>query len=186
MRHVRWLMAGLLAIAWMTGRPGAAAAQGWTAQLVLSPMPSAFVSDWEVDPSVAELIVTNGTPTATDVTFHYTLSRGGQVVLSGVTDAHTVPGNQSVTFNASSSFGGKADWNRELQDLVTRTGRLPEGEYQGCVALAGPGGAVLVERECASFTVGYPDPPFLVHPMNGDTVHSQAPLFEWQPEHQPT
>lgn len=158
-----------------------AAAQAWTAQLMLSPMPSPFVSDWEVDPSVAELIVTNGTATATAVTFHYTLARGSQIVLRGVTDAHTVGGSESKVFNASTTFGGKADWNRELQDIVARTGRLPEGEYQGCVALAGPGGVVLIERECATFTVGYPDPPFLVHPMNGDTVRSQAPMFEWQP-----
>jgi hypothetical protein len=176
---IRRLLAG--ACVAIAASPGDAGAQAWTAQLVLSPMPSPFVSDWEVDPTVAELIVTNGTATATAVTFHYTLTRGGQVVLRGVTDGHTVGANESKSFNASTTFGGKADWNRELQDMVARTGRLPEGEYQGCVALADPGGAVLIERECATFTVGYPDPPFLVHPMNGDTVKSQAPMFEWQP-----
>ena len=176
---IRRLVAG--ACVAIAAGAGVAGAQAWTAQLVLSPLPSPFVSDWEVDPTVAELIVTNGTATATAVTFHYTLTRGGQVVLRGVTDGHRVGANESRIFNASTTFGGKADWNRELQDMVARTGRLPEGEYQGCVALADPGGAVLIERECATFTVGYPDPPFLVHPMNGDTVKSQAPMFEWQP-----
>lgn len=176
-----WLAPATLVVA-----SGAAQAQGWTAQLVLSPMPSPFVSDWEVDPSAAELIVTNGTPTATAVTFHYTLARGTQIVVRGVTDPHTVGANESKVFNASTTFGGKIDWNRELQDIITRTGRVPEGEYQGCVSLAGPGGVVLVERECATFTVAYPDPPFLVAPMNGDTVRSHAPMFEWMPVQLPT
>lgn len=175
----RWRLIGSCA-AIVTGS-GVAGAQAWTAQLVLSPAPSAFVSDWEVDPTIAELIVTNGTATATNVTFHYTLARGTQVVVRGVTDPHMVPANQSKVFNAASTFGGKADWNREMQDLVTRTGRIPEGDYEACVALADPGGAVLVERECVRFTVAYPDAPFLVYPMNGDTIRSQAPMFEWQP-----
>jgi hypothetical protein len=138
----RRLLIACAAIAAVAAAATPAAAQAWTAQLVLSPMPSPFVSDWEVDPTVAELIVTNGTAAPTAVTFHYTLTRGGQVVLRGVTDPHTIPGNEAKVFNASTTFGGKADWNRELQDMVARTGRMPEGEYQGCVALAGPGGAV--------------------------------------------
>jgi hypothetical protein len=158
-----------------------ASAQGWIAQLVLAPMPSPFLSDWEADPSIGELIVTNTTGSANDVTFHYSLTRGGQQVLRGVTDPHPVPAHESVVFNATSTFGGRADWDRSVQDLVARTGRLPEGDYEGCVTLVDPGGLVLVERECARFSLEYPDPPFLVFPMNGDTLTTQDPIFEWQP-----
>lgn len=156
-------------------------AQGWTAQLVLSPLPSPYLSDWEVDPTVGELIVTNSTATTTDITFHYTLTRGGHLLLRGVTDAQTVPAGQSETFNGSSTFGGSADWDRDAQDLVTRTGRLPEGDYEACVTITDPGGFVLVERQCVQFSAQYPDPPSLVFPMSGDTITTQDPIFEWLP-----
>lgn len=155
--------------------------QGWSAQLVLSPLPSPYLSDWEVDPTIGELIVTNSTATTTDVTFHYTLTRDGHLLLRGVTDPQTVPAGQSETFNGSSTFGGSADWDRDVQDLVTRTGRLPEGDYEACVTITDPGGFVLVERQCVQFSAQYPEPPSLVFPMNGDTITTQDPTFEWLP-----
>jgi hypothetical protein len=158
-----------------------ASAQGWSAQLVLSPLPSPFLSDWEVDPSIGELIVTNSTGTSANVTFHYTLTRNGQALVRGTSDPQLVPSGAPTVFNAGSTFGGRADWDRSVQDLVARTGRLPEGEYEGCVTVAGAGGTVLVARQCARFTLQYSDPPFLVFPMNGDTIASQDPIFEWQP-----
>ena len=180
-RATRPFFPALVAAGMIAAWTPSALAQGWSAQLVLSPMATPFLSDWEVDPSQGELLVTNGTAAAGSVTFHYTVTLGNQVVLRGKTDPHTVGANQTVVFNAKSSFGGRADWSRHLQDIVARTGRLPEGEYQACVTLAGAGGAVLVERECAQFSIGFGDPPFLVFPMNGDTITSQAPIFEWQP-----
>ncbi len=158
-----------------------AGAQGWITQLVISPQPSPFLSDWEIDPAIGELIVTNTTATTTDVTFHYTLTRGGQVLLRGTTAAHAIPAGESVVFNATSTFGGRADWDGSVQGQVARTGRLPEGEYEGCVTMVGPGNIVLAPRECARFSLQYPDPPFLVFPLNGDTVSAQDPIFEWQP-----
>lgn len=181
MTRCRWA-AILCAVATVlaTGRPAAAQA-GWGAQLVVSPLPSPYLSDWEVDPTIAELIVTNSTPTTADVTFHYTLTRDGRLVLRGVTDPQSVPGGQSETFDGTSTFGGSADWDHEVQDLVTRTGRLPEGEYEACVTITDPGGFVLVERQCVRFSTQYPDPPSLVYPLDGDTVTTEDPIFEWLP-----
>ncbi len=156
-------------------------AQAWTAQLVLSPVPSPYLSDWELDPTIGQLIVGNHTSATTDVTFHYTLTRSGQVLLRGTTDPQTVAANQSVVFTAASSFGGRADWSRDVQQQIARTGRLPEGEYEACVTIAGPGGEVLVPRQCVRFTTQSSDPPFLVFPANGDTLTSRDPIFEWQP-----
>lgn len=174
-------MRAALVAALLAAGAGPAGAQDWILQLVVAPLPSPYLSDWEADPAIGELIVTNMTATTTDVTFHYTLARGGRLVLRGTTDAHPIPAGESVTFNATSTFGGRADWDRSVQDQTARSGRLPEGEYEGCVTLVGPGGIVLAPRECARFTLQYPDPPFLVFPMNGDTVTTQDPIFEWQP-----
>ena len=167
----------------MLGLPPAlsAAQTGWTAQLVLPPLPSPYLSDWEMDPGAASIVVTNGTSTTTDITFHYSLTRGGQLLLRGVTDAHTIAASATETFDATSSFGGRADWDRDVQDLVARTGRLPEGEFEGCVTIVDPGGLVLVPQQCVRFSTLYPDPPALVFPLNGDTVTTQDPIFEWLP-----
>lgn len=156
-------------------------AQGWSAQLVVAPLPSPYLSDWEIDPTIAQLIVTNPGAAATDVTFHYTVTRNGQMLLRGATDPLTIPGQQSVVFNGASTFGGRADWDRDVQQTIARTGKLPEGEYEGCVTLIGPGRIVLVERQCARFNTQSSDPPFLVSPANGDTLTSLDPIFEWQP-----
>jgi hypothetical protein len=172
----------LLVPALLISLAGTGAAQSeWTAQLVLAPLPSPFLSDWELDPSVGQLIVTNGTATTGDVTFHYSLTRNSRLLLRGVTDPHTVAAGESVTFDATSTFGGRADWDQSVQDQVARTGRLPEGDYEGCVTLVDPGGFVLVERQCVRFSTQYPDPPSLLFPPDGDTVTTQDPIFEWLP-----
>jgi hypothetical protein len=160
---------------------GRAHAQAWSAQLVIAPMPSSFLSDWEMDPTIGQLIVTNPGSAATDVTFHYTVTRNGKMLLRGTTDPLTIPGQQSVVFNGASTFGGRADWDRDVQQTIARTGKLPEGEYEGCVTLLGPGRIVLVDRQCVRFNTQSSDPPFLVSPANGDTLASRDPIFEWQP-----
>jgi hypothetical protein len=160
---------------------GRASAQAWSAQLVLAPMPSPYLSDWELDPTIGQLIVTNPGSAATDVTFHYTVTHNGKMLLRGTTDPLTIPGQQSVVFTGASTFGGRADWDRDAQQTIARTGKLPEGEYEGCVTLLGPGRIVLVERQCARFNTQSSDPPFLVSPANGDTLASRDPIFEWQP-----
>lgn len=169
------------AVGFLAGAASPAFAQAWTAQLILSPLPSPFLSDWELDPSIGQVLVTNPTGTATDVTFHYTLTRGGQVLMRGTSDPQTVPARETAVFNGASNIGGRADWNRDMQQLIARTGRLPEGEYEGCVTIAASDGAVLVARQCVRFSTQYPDPPFLVFPSNGDTVSARDPIFEWQP-----
>ena len=93
----------------------------WDVQLVVDPLPSPYLSDWELAPSVAEIVVRNGTAVTTDVTFHYSLTRNGRLLLRGVTDPQTVPAASSVTFDATSTFGGQADWDRDAQDMVARS-----------------------------------------------------------------
>ena len=182
MRRVRARGVALPLLCLLAGAAGIASAQsGWSAQLILAPLPSPYLSDWEVDPTVGEIVVTNGTSTTTDITFHYSLTRNGQVLLRGVTDPHTIAAGAAVTFNATSTFGGSADWDRGTQDQIARTGRLPEGEFEACVTVVDPMGFVLVARQCVRFSTQYPDPPGLVFPPNGDTVATQDVLFEWLP-----
>jgi len=173
------LLVGSLVV--LVARPAELLAQGWQAVLTVDPFPSPYMSDWEIDPTIGQLTLTNLTSATTDVTMHYTLTRGSQLLLRGVTDPQTIPAGQSVVFDATSNIGGEADWNRDFERLVRETGRLPEGEYEGCVRIVDPSGFVLVDRQCARFTTLYPDPPFLVFPMNGDTITTTDPIFEWLP-----
>lgn len=156
-------------------------AQQWDALLTVDPFPSPYLSDWELDPTLGQLTITNFSNATTDVTIHYTLARNGLLLLRGFTDPQMIPAGQSVVFDGTSTVGGEADWDVEFERLLMRTGRIPEGEYEGCVTVADPVGLVLVDRVCVRFSALYPDPPFLIYPFDRDTVTSQDPIFEWQP-----
>ena len=40
---------------------------------------------------------------------------------------------------------------------------------------------MLVDNVCAEFSTFYPDPPYLLFPMDGDTIANAQPILEWTP-----
>ena len=159
-----------------------AQAPGWDAQFVVDPFPPPYLSDWETNPTVATLTVTNGTAEDAYLTIHFTVTDGGGgVVLSGRSDPQWAPAGTPTVFSTASTLDGTSSYDPALEEIIVRTGRFPEGDYTACVTLTDETGLVVADNLCAFFSAFMPDPPYLLFPLDGDTVSIQDPIFEWTP-----
>jgi hypothetical protein len=157
-------------------------AQGWDATLIIDPFPSPYLSDWQTNPNVASLTVFNNTGRTGETVVHYTVvDASGRVLLTGRSDPLTVLSGTPTVFSTTSTIGGYNEYDPELEDLVIRTGRFPESDYTACIFLTDASGFVLVDNVCSEFSTFYPDPPYLLYPMDDDTLGNAQPIFEWTP-----
>jgi hypothetical protein len=144
---------------------------GWDAQLVVDPFPPAYLSDWETNPTIASLTVTNGTDTDAFVTIRFTVEDGsGQILLQGRSDPQLVPAGTPTVFNSASTFDGTSSYDPRIEDVIVRTGRFPEDDYTACITLTDESGLVLADNLCAFFSTFAPDPPYLLFPSDGETI----------------
>jgi hypothetical protein len=175
-----WLSA---AVATLLPVVGAAPAQGqgtWDADLMIDPFPSPYASDWEANPNIASLTVFNmtGSEGTVRLTFSITDHLGG-VLANGSSDPQTLPPGPTE-YHSPFDLSGSFDYDVDVQDVIVRTGRIPEGDYTACTAVSSESGFVLAEA-CSTFSVLYPDPPMLLTPFDGDRITTEDPFFEWTP-----
>ena len=153
-----------------------------SAILNVQPFPSPYASDWQRNPSIATLVVTNGAKTPQQVIASLTISTSaGTKIVTGNSDVIALLPGTSILNNTSVLHGNLSYYNSGLQTQMAQTGRIPEGSYEACLTITDNTGSILVQNVCASFTIVYPDPPHLVFPANGDTVNTNYPLFQWTP-----
>ena len=159
--------------------PGRSSAQ--SASLLVDPLPSPYVSDWEVQPGIFSLTVTNG-PDAQELVILIAIrdSRGTSVV-SAETHPQPFAANELGVYTSASEIGGSFDYDTAYEDELIRTGRLPEGDFSACVTVEDFSGSVVVPEQCVPFSIYLPDPPFLLSPADGATIASDYPTFEWTP-----
>jgi len=162
--------------------PAGARAQGtWDATLLIVPFPSPYLSDWETNPTIATYTLVNGTEAAQDAILYYEVrNQAGTIVTSGRSDPQAVSPGAPLVYTSFSDIAGSTQHDAALEDQVTRSGRMPEGDYTACVVAASRGGFVLA-RVCETFTIVYPDPPMLIAPADGDLVLAVSPIFQWTP-----
>lgn len=172
----------VMALGWHLRAAAPACAQApWDATLFVSPFPSPYLSDWETNPTIASLTVVNGGAVAQDVILYSEVRNQAGVVLTvGRSDPQTIEPGVPVIYSDLTQIAGTQEHDPATEDLVRRSGRLPEGDYVACVAVTDLSGFVLA-RACADFTITYPDPPMLIAPATGDLVSTAAPLFQWTP-----
>lgn len=162
-------------------------AQSWNVTVFMQPFPSPYLSDWENNPTIGSLTITNNTATPTDALIHLTIARtNGSVLATGTSNPVTTQPGVPVQVNSDRFI----DWNTVSYDAGSRdqaiqTGRLPEGDYNACITLRDMSGMVLVANVCAPFTIVYPNPPSLFFPMDGDSLDSVYPIFTWTPVNVP-
>jgi hypothetical protein len=160
--------------------PRVFAQASWDAQLVVDPYPSAYLSDWETNPTISTLTITNPTGQDRAVSLVYRVTdQAGQVLANGRSDAQTLPPG-ATTYTSFVDISGSSSHDANLEGQMRRTGRLPEGDYTVCVVATDQGGFVLAET-CAHFAIVYPDPPLLVAPLDDDALSTTQPLFQWTP-----
>lgn len=159
-----------------------AQAPGWDATFFVDPFPSPYLSDWEMNPTMATLTVTNGTGQDADVTVRLSLTDGqGREVIRSRSDPLFIAAGAPETFHTGSALTGTSSYDTAIEDQIARTGRFPEGDYTLCVSVTDGAGFMLVDNRCEFFSTYFPDPPYLLFPMDGDTVELGDPIFEWTP-----
>lgn len=182
----RRLMVAAVSVLLLAGFASGARAQGvWDAILTIQPYPSPYYSDWETNPNIGSLTVMNGTGSAADIRVFFTVTdRMNRVVVSGQGEPETIAAGGMVVYDSPYEVAGSTTHDPELERIASRTGRLPEGDYTACAAVADDAGFVL-DESCADFYVAYPDPPLLLGPEDGARLTDAEPLFQWTPAQAP-
>jgi len=173
------LVAGLLI--GLGAVPRARAQSPWDARLDINPYPSPYLSDWESNPTIGTLTITNPTAADHDVLLVYRVTdHGGRLIASGRSDPEVIASGPPTVLTDFVDLTGNSDHDQGLEDQMRRTGRLPEGDHTACVAVTDAGGFVLAE-DCVTFTIVYPDPPYLIGPLDEEALTSAYPIFQWTP-----
>lgn len=177
------LLLPLCAVPFMTTEVRAQEAQNWTAQLVVQPYPSPFISAWERNPHVAILTVvyTGRAPRDFRIEGRAQSLERGFVARARSAPQHFPGGPLTQIFTAQEVLSWHTVENDPaVFDQVLRTGVLPEGRYRLCARIVGEGDVPLTEA-CADFAIELPAPPQLIAPANRSTVPARQPAFQWTP-----
>lgn len=170
------------AIAGLVLASGTAQAQSaWDARLAISAFPSPYLSDWESNPAIGTLTITNPVATDQNVLLSYRVTdRSGRLLASGRSSAVLIPRGAPTVITDFVGLPGRSQHDQSLEDQMRRTGRLPEGDNTTCVAVTDAGGFVLAE-DCATFSIVYPDAPSLIGPMDEAALTTGFPILQWTP-----
>ncbi|MFO7893571.1 MAG: hypothetical protein R6U63_07555 [Longimicrobiales bacterium] len=165
--------------------PGRAPAQhpDWSAQLIMPPYPTPFLSEWERMPQVVTLnVFYSGTEPAEFRIEGVARVEGVGVLGRAESESYFLPSGPSTRLLTSREI---LDWrtlesNQGVLDAVLRSGMLPEGRHEFCARVVDLTGTQLTES-CARFTVALPDPPQLIAPVSLGAVSPLQPVFQWTP-----
>lgn len=154
---------------------------GISAEVFIDPFPSPYLSDWESNPSIGSVSITNDSSEAIQMRIFVTITESQRGVLA--------TGNSNLLLFPPGDFQSIAtpdmldystvDYSSAIKDIAIRTGRLPEGQYTICLEFRDQNDVVLLSNVCATFTIVFPDPPYLIFPNDGDTILSLFPTFQW-------
>lgn len=150
-----------------------------TARLIISPVLSSFISEWERDPNQIRLSLVNIVQNNLDVTFEVTLRgrRSGLSIISIGKRLSIRPGPQ-VLF-PKDIFDFKAiNIDTEAGKSVRISRRLPDDNWELCVKMTVQSTNQIVTT-CADFMLQFAVPPTLINPQNGERITTRFPLFQW-------
>lgn len=172
----------VLIAALLTLIPVRASGQGaFDAILTIPSFPSPYFSDWESIPEMGSLTLINNTPSAQSVRVFFSITdQNNRVVASGRSAPTAIASGGMLLYDSPFEVAGASTYDAELEEIASRTGRLPEGDFTACASAVDDGGFVLAES-CAGFFIVYPDPPLLLGPEDGAVLVDELPLFQWSP-----
>jgi hypothetical protein len=173
---------------WLTAFP---VANAQNIQIVMSPKPSPYLSDWETHTETLVLIVNNISGKSIDVKVKTQLYNGNNNVIAE-TDLPKMP-VLSIPSGVSSYHAediypiNSLKYDNSYKDKLLKTGRLPDDNYRLCVSLADPktGEALTAQQpQCKIFNITAYQAPILLSPRDKDTVtvaQTKGFLFKWTP-----
>jgi hypothetical protein len=157
------------------------------------PAASPYLADWEANPSVVMLLITNTLGSDVQATVRLRFLLNNAVVGTVASPITTIPGDSGPAgpvLRLNNYGGGQiASWTQTqivgaIAQAYQSTGRLPEGSYQLCVDLSNMSvfGRPLPDvSNCTAFMITYPQPPILVAPPDGNAIVTGYPTLQWTP-----
>lgn len=171
----------------LAGTPLVAQSPEWTAILAVRPDPTPYIADWESDPLIVTLVLSYSGNANVAFYLDGRIVRGATPIVGGRSTAFEFvrPTQLLLTTRDGIWDRNSVTYESALRDLIERTGRIPDGEYQFCVDVRQgtpeAGGGALLAQDCASFSITAPQPPSLVAPADNDSIAIPYPTFVWTP-----
>ncbi|MFM9945803.1 MAG: hypothetical protein ACKVQB_11295 [Bacteroidia bacterium] len=165
--------------------------QAQNIQVIMSPNPSPYISDWQEKTETAILVISNTGTSDIQVKIKTELYDGkGSLVANTDASKMTViivpPGvNQ---FNAEDIFPSNAvSYKGSLQVSTVKTGRIPDDNYKLCVTLIDPQTGAPVGTSgtvCKIFNILAFQAPVLINPRDNESIQEtgiKGIMFRWSP-----
>ncbi|HXH19833.1 MAG TPA: hypothetical protein VNJ07_12200, partial [Chitinophagales bacterium] len=150
----------------------------------IQPLPSPYVSDWELDPTLTFMQITSFSQDATQITARVIVTEQSLgVILTG----NSIPidvseGAWSLRINNTEFVNwDDVDYSESVEQTIQRTGRIPDGNYTICSYVLSFPDDIELAHDCKNFTVVHPQPPMLIYPTAGMAVENPYPTFHWTP-----
>lgn len=160
-------------------------------QVLMSPKPSPYISDWQQQTETIKLVITNSTQNVIVVKIKSELLDGSSTVIAA-TDASKMPELEVspgvTTFDASDVFPLQAiTYKGKAQNTTAQTGRIPDDNYKLCVALTSPQTGQVIGTSgtvCKNFAITAFQAPTLVNPTENQEIPEtgvKGIVFRWTP-----
>ncbi|MFO7658719.1 MAG: hypothetical protein R6W78_16790 [Bacteroidales bacterium] len=156
-----------------------------------TPTPS-DLSEWQKDPSIAQLVVTNVSQ-ANFPNSYFTvriINEKGVEVVNTPKNNRLIPsvnipsGPGTTLLNGPQILNVNAlVYDRSIGTIALTTNSIPEGNYQICISVFDENNKNITtgEEYCTSFFILSPDPPILISPVDDEIVTNAYPNFFWTP-----
>ncbi|MBD3375089.1 hypothetical protein GF406_08650 [candidate division KSB1 bacterium] len=156
-------------------------AQDWQAIVTVDPFPTPFLSDWQIDPTLAVLEIHNNKQDPDVVIVSLEVFQNQVFALKAVSKRMLVyPGQPLMLYANEFSDWATESLNPSLERQAQYSGMIPEGDYEACIEIKNQWDQVLVQDICSFATIRHFEPPELVYPVDEQIFETQ-PLFQWIP-----
>lgn len=160
-----------------------------TIQVLMSPKPSPYISDWQEKTETATLILSNTSGNDIKVKVKTELFDGQNALVANTDMAKmpviTVPPGINK-YNVEDIFPSNAiKYKGNLEKSTLKTGRIPDDNYTFCVTLTDPQtGANIGNTVCKMFNITAFQAPVLIAPANNSEIKEseiKGIFFRWSP-----
>lgn len=160
-------------------------------QLLMSPKPSPYISDWQQRTETVKLLIVNSSAKDIQVKIKTELFDGKGTLVANTDAAKmpvlTVPPGSS-TYNPEDIIPSNAvNYKGNLEKTAITTGRIPDDNYKICVALIDPITSAPVGTSgtvCKTFSILAYQAPTLVNPKDKEAISESGMkgiVFRWTP-----
>jgi hypothetical protein len=167
------------------------AAQVNLSLIIRTPTP-AEISEWQQDPSVAQLVITNTSTAEYPGAFCLIkiINEKGVIVAQTERNSKFLPkinipaGPTTLVLNGPQLINvNSISYDQKIKPIALTTNAIPEGQYQVCISVFDRYGNNITTgvEYCTTIYIMIPDPPTLISPVGDETISSEFPVFTWTP-----